>query len=402
MLPSESTDASTGELSDLKVQLSRLSRQLEQKTTLLAKAERDNRELKNKNEKLSEAVANQALVALPMVAEGADQASGVPSKHSFDRRVIGWFQKSGTTLNLAIAPVMLAHRPTSKSISAAEHEPTSEIEEGDEDKEGDKEEEGEEQTQKEDDGGGRKEEEGTEGDTNAVSYPAETVPVPTTRTVRSYTGGLQSGVFADALEDKIAGVVGQEEGEEEEEEAEGEEEETEVGSLEEEVATEKSDAGTEEESEEDAEEDEEDDSDGDSVDSAFGQSGVDVELVNRQLSTSASPTNQYLLEAAIVAARAEAEAEASSVGSPDYTSAGSGRPSFLSGDEDEDEDEEGYYDEEDEEDEPVETFVHGREEGGQQMFIGRADGEGMVMVSDLYVAILEELLDLRVSLMTGE
>ena len=54
----------------------------------------------------------------------------------------------------------------------------------------------------------------------------------------------------------------------------------------------------------------------------------------------------------------------------------------------------------DEEEHP-ETFEHGRD-GGQQMFIAKASGEGVVHASDLYVLILQELLDLRVALMTAE
>ena len=130
--------------------------------------------------------------------------SGIPPKHSFDRRVIGWFQKSGTTLNLATAPIMLAHRPSSKSLSAEESAPKieAEAEKG----------EGEEV-----DGEQPKKNDQSQEKPSVASSQVETAPVPATRTVRSYTGGHQSGSFADALEDKIAGVVGHEDvGEEEE------------------------------------------------------------------------------------------------------------------------------------------------------------------------------------------
>ena len=52
-------------------------------------------------------------------------------------------------------------------------------------------------------------------------------------------------------------------------------------------------------------------------------------------------------------------------------------------------------------DEHPESFDHGRD-GGQQMFIVKASGEGVVHASDLYVIILQELLELRVALMTAE
>ena len=366
------------EVGHLKLELSRVRRILNVKESTLARLLHENSALKESNTKLTETVSSRAMEAVsgPSSSSYGGATEKSLSHTYFNQRLASWFQRSGSAASLGSVP--LYSSPVVASPDAAIAPQTSQIRE-------------------------LASVAGDDGSTSERNRPM--------------SGKFSSVQGSSALADKISALVGEEEEEEEERRKEEEEEEEEEEDVElmmeneitreverrhegegggEEVTPSATEADADQSEPEEAEEERamgdmeaaltanDEDDDNSSTDSAFGHHGVSVEQlqhghVGLTLADVASPDN-----ASYMSAGSQPQAPPSLTNQPVS-------PMGLYGD----------VDDEHDQDEHPETFAHGRD-GGQQMFISKASGEGVVHASDLYVIILQELLELRVALMTAE